>query len=122
MKRLISFFEIPAIDFDRAVKFYEIILNVKLSVMECDTEKMAFFPEEEGVYPGAISFAETFKPTGGGVLISLHIEDMDKTIRLIEDHKGKILIPKTKILDDKRGFFCTFTDSEGNQIGLYSEK
>ena len=34
MKKLISFFEIPASDFGRAVKFYETVLNLKLSMME----------------------------------------------------------------------------------------
>ena len=45
MKKLISFFEIPASDFVRAVKFYETVLSLKLDVMECDAEKMAFFPD-----------------------------------------------------------------------------
>ena len=55
MKRLVSFFEIPATDFERAVKFYESLFKVTLPSMDCGHEKMAFFPEEEGVCPGAIS-------------------------------------------------------------------
>jgi len=122
MKRLISFFEIPAADFGRAVKFYETVLSVELSVMECETEKMAFFPEEEGLSPGSISYAENFKPSGGGVLISLNIENMENAILQIERSGGKIEIPKTKILADNRGYFSVFTDSEGNKIGLYSDR
>ena len=34
MKKLVSFFEIPTADFGRAVKFYETVLNLELSVME----------------------------------------------------------------------------------------
>lgn len=123
MKSIISFFEIPALDFNRAVKFYEMVLNLKLYPMDCgETEKMAFFPEEEGLSPGAISFAENFKPANGGLLISLSVEDMDKAISMIESNGGKVIIPKTKILADNRGYFCTFLDSEGNTVGLYSDK
>ncbi len=39
MKKLISFFEIPASDFERAVKFYEAIFDIRLPIMECETEK-----------------------------------------------------------------------------------
>ncbi len=52
MKKLVSFFEIPTADFGRAVKFYETVLNLELSVMECESEKMAFFPDEDGLAPG----------------------------------------------------------------------
>lgn len=122
MKRIISFFEIPAADFKRAVKFYEAVFNVQLSVMDCETEKMAFFPEEEGECPGSISYAENFRPTGGGVLISLNVEDMEKAIATAEANGGKVSIPKTKILAENRGFFCVIIDSEGNPLGLYSER
>lgn len=48
MKKLISFFEIPATDFSRAVTFYETVLEISLSVMECEEEKWPFsLPEKE---------------------------------------------------------------------------
>ncbi|MDU1889958.1 MAG: VOC family protein [Dysgonomonas sp.] len=121
MKRLVTFFEIPASDFNRAVKFYETILNIAMPKYDCEHEKMAFFPNEEGKAPGAISWAKDFLPSQGGVLISLNCEDMEKTISLIEANGGKIVIPKTKIEAEDRGYFSVFTDSEGNRIGLYSD-
>lgn len=45
MNNLIAFFEIPTVDFCRAINFYETILGLKLSVFECETEKMACFIE-----------------------------------------------------------------------------
>lgn len=122
MKRLVSFFEIPAVDFNRAIKFYESLFGVKLEVMDCETEKMAFFPEEDGLCPGAISYADSFKPlTGGGVLVSLNVENLDAAIESIKANGGTIVIPKTKIEADNRGYFCTFDDSEGNRLGLYGD-
>lgn len=123
MKRLVSFFEIPAQDFDRAVKFYESVFQTNLAVMDCETEKMAFFPEEEdGNCPGAISYTNDFKPVqGGGVLVSLCVESIETATNRITENGGTILIPRTKIEADNRGYFAVFTDSEGNRLGLYED-
>ena len=40
MKNLIAWVEIPAVDFERAVKFYNTILNIKLDPMDFGTEKL----------------------------------------------------------------------------------
>lgn len=124
MKRLVAFFEIPAVDFNKAVKFYETVFGIKMEKFDCETEKMAFFPEEDGVCPGAISWARDFHfaPSKDGVLISLTCEDMNSTLQIIEQNGGKIIIPKTKIEAEGRGYFSIFIDCEGNRIGLYSDK
>lgn len=121
MKNLIAFFEIPAVDLDRAIKFYQLVLNTQFTVYDCGKEKMAFFPEEDGVYPGAISWSANFKPSKEGVLISLNCKDIETSLSLVETNGGKITIPKTKIEADNRGYFSVFIDSEGNSIGLYSD-
>ena len=64
----------------------------------------------------------SFKPSEQGVLISLSCENMEEAISFIQAHNGKIIIPKTKIEADNRGYFSVFIDSEGNRIGLYSDK
>ena len=123
MKALVAFFEIPASDFDRAVRFYEKVFNVKLSAMDCGHEKMAFFPEENGECPGAISWASTvsFLPSQDGVFVSLRVPDMEKAITSIEKNSGKILIPRTKMEGEIRGYYAVFIDSEGNRLGLFSD-
>ena len=79
MKRLVAFFEIPCSNFQRAVKFYESIFGIEMTSFECENEKMAFFPDEDGLAPGAISWAEDFQPSQNGVLISRKCEDISKT-------------------------------------------
>ena len=121
IKNLVAFFEIPAVDFGRAVKFYEEVFGLKLNAMECETEKMAFFPEEGGKCPGAISWATGFIPSVQGVLISLRVENMESTLAIIGKRGGKVVLPKTKIEAEGMGYFSVFTDCEGNRVGLYSD-
>ena len=118
MKKLISWVEIPATDFSRAVNFYNTILKTELQVVDCGAEKMACFPSGEG----AISYAAGFNPSKEGVLVSLNTgKELDDTIRRIEELGGTIIQPKTKIQVEGRGYFSLFLDSEGNKIGLYGD-
>lgn len=120
MKKLIAFFEIPAIDLERAVNFYQSVFNTTLSIHDWGSEKMAFFPEEDGVCPGAISWSVNFNPSRDGVLISLNCQNMDASLSAVEANGGKVIIPNTKIKAENRGCFSIIVDSESNSIGLYS--
>lgn len=122
MKKLIAFFEIPAVDFNRAVKFYESVLGIKLDAMDFGSEKMAFFPKEDNLYPGAISWAKNFEPSKKGVLISLWVDDMKQALSNVEINNGKVVRSKTKIESEGRGYFSVIVDSEGNSVGLYSDQ
>lgn len=117
MEKLISFFEIPAADFDRAVAFYETVLDTQIQAETCDTEKMGFFPNCEG----AISCSPQITPSANGVLISLKVKSIEHTLEKVEKLGGKTIIPKTAIEAEGRGFFAVFLDCEGNKIGLHEK-
>ncbi len=118
MKKLISWVEIPAVDLKRAVEFYSKVLNIKLQILDFGKEKMACFPNGEG----AISFAPDFNPSKNGVLVSFDAgKNLGKTLELIKEIGGEIVIPKTKIEAEGRGYFAVVIDSEGNKIGLYQD-
>lgn len=124
MKNLVKLIEIPATDFARAVKFYETVLGIELTVCDsCETEKMAFFSDFAGTEPNvAISWAADFLPSKNGVLVSLNVDSMEQTLERIHANGGKTIRPKTKIEADSMGYFALFSDSEGNTIGLYADK
>lgn len=122
MEKLLAFFEIPASDFGRAVQFYETVFQFKLAASEWEEEKMAFFPAKDGDVPGAISWTKGFDPSDKGVLIHFQVEDVSDTLTRIEEQGGKTIRPKTKIECENMGYFAIFSDSEGNTIGLYSDK
>jgi len=123
MSKMISFFEIPSVDFCRAVKFYETILKTDLVVCECgEDEKMAGFLDENGRACGDVFYNADFLPSQQGVIISLRTENMEGTLHAIVENGGKIIRPKTKIEAEGMGYFALFIDCEGNKLGLYSDR
>ena len=122
MKNLISFFEIPSMDFDRAIQFYNDILDVKTKACDCGGEKMAFFPKDPSGLYGAIIKCEGFEPSSQGILISFNGgDDLSDILGKVDKAGGKVMIPKTRIQAEDVGYFAVFTDTEGNRIGLYSK-
>lgn len=119
MTKIISWVEIPATDIYRAVKFYNSLLGLELKVLDFGEEKMACFPGDEG----AISQSPGFKPGRDGTLISLNAgRDLDKALDRIPGLGGAVLKQKMKIEAEGRGYFALFTDTEGNQLGLYGDE
>ena len=58
MKKFIAFFEIPTVDFHRAVDFYETVFGVQLPVLNVRGEDGVF--TEEGETVGAIFHAPDY--------------------------------------------------------------
>lgn len=118
MQKLVSWVEIPAVDFDRAVDYYNSVFQLSLTKEDFGYEKMAFFPNGEG----AISFASDFKPSTDGVLVSFLVPDnIEAALQRVESKGGHIIQTKTKIEAEGRDYFAICTDSEGNKIGLYGK-
>lgn len=120
MEKLVSWVEIPANDFNRAVKFYNTVLKTDLNVIDCgESEKMACFPSGEG----SISQAPGFKPSENGTQVSLNAsKDLDGALERVRQNGGKVVTPKTKIEAEGRGYFALFIDCEGNKVGLYGDE
>lgn len=119
MKNLISWVEIPTYNFEKAVKFYNVVFKFDMKAQDFGEEKMACFPGGEG----AIIFAEGYKPSDNGVLVSLTVSDsIDSTLERIVANDGKIIQPKKKIEAEGRGYFAVFIDCEGNKLGLYGDE
>ena len=118
MRKLVTWVDIPAVDFKRAVDFYSFVLQIELEVFDCGDEKMACFPTGEG----AISTAPGFIPSENGPIVNFNCEsDLDGSIERVIKMGGEIVHPKTKIEVEGRGYFALFIDSEGNRIGLYGD-
>ena len=119
---MVSWFEIPVSDFERALKFYETIFDFKLEVMEIESYKMAFLPSYEGKVSGAICYGEGYIPSGAGSLLYLNANpDLNLVVDRAAQNGGRIIVPKTLISSDV-GYYAFIVDTEGNRIALHSDR
>jgi predicted enzyme related to lactoylglutathione lyase len=120
MENLINWFEIPATDFSRAVKFYKGILGVEIHETEMFGTKMGFFPSDGKNVSGAIVQGEDYKPSMEGSTLYLNGgENLQTILDKVEILKGKVIVPKTQI-SPEMGYFAMFIDTEGNKLALHS--
>ncbi|TKC91045.1 VOC family protein [Trinickia terrae] len=121
--RVLSWFEIPALDFERAVRFYETALDMPLKREIFGGVPIAVFAHDEGATGGAIVFdPQQAKPAAGGVLVYLDASpSVSDALARVERAGGKKHGPAIE-LPNSIGYIAFFTDSEGNRIGLHSPK
>jgi hypothetical protein len=122
MANAINWFEIPAVDIDRAAGFYGKLLNGELLKQEMMGIKMAFLPMEGEGVGGALCQGEGYKPTAEGPILYLNGgEDLSVPLSKVEESGGKVTMPKTKI-NDEIGYMGVFLDTEGNRVAFHSPK
>ena len=121
MANAINWFEIPAVNLKRAVKFYSEVLDAELQPLENDGLQMAFFPAQDNGVGGCVTHGNGNKPQTEGTLAYLNGgDDLSKPLARVEKAGGKVVMPKTSI--GPNGFMAHFEDSEGNKVGLHSKK
>ena len=119
---LVNWFEIPATDLERAQAFYEAVLGVELSVQDMGDLRMAWFPMVQGGAgsAGSLVQAESFEPSHAGSMVYFSVDDIEGTLERAAAHGGKVLNGKQGI--GEYGFVGHFEDSEGNRVGLHSDR
>ena len=120
----ISWFELPAIDIERAQKFYEKIFGITMLNVDNPNLQMRAFPFKnimDGVSGALVCNKDFYTPTANhGALLYLNANpDLQQVLDKVSEAGGKVFIPKTKI-NDNFGFMAIFLDSEGNRVGLQS--
>jgi uncharacterized protein len=122
-KNAISWFEIPAMDVDRAQKFYETIFEISMTKLDLPNIKMRMFPLEDmtGIGGSVVDSGGFHKPSStDGPLIYLNANpDVQNILDKVEAAGGRILVPKTQI-SEEFGYMAVLLDTEGNRIGLHS--
>jgi len=123
MANALTWFEIPAKDFDRAKKFYETVLGVRIMVMPHPSLKYGMLPADtqNGQVGGGLVEGEGFEPSTTGTLVYLNGgDDLSIPLGKVEAAGGTIALPKTPI--GPNGFMAHFIDTEGNKLALHSMK
>lgn len=118
----VAWFDIYVDDLDRAVAFYETVLDVQLEAMGDPTgeSKMMSFPADMSAYgaAGALTKSPHAGPGVGGTIIYFAAQDCAVEQARVEAAGGKVIRPKFPI--GEFGFVALLQDSEGNMFGLNS--
>jgi hypothetical protein len=122
MNRLISWFEIPALDLNRATAFYEQILALTLNRGDMGPQSLAVFPyDRDHATGGTLIIGPGFNPSTEGTIIYLNANpSLDAVLARIEPAGGSIALPRTE-LPPGMGAFAHFLDTEGNRVGLHAD-
>lgn len=120
IKDYVSWFEIPAIDFQQAVEFYQFIFGIKMQQNITASNAMAYFPTITGI-GGAVVAGPGYVPSATGSLIYLNGgDDLSLVLDKVLHAGGRIIMPKT-LISEEAGYFGVFIDSQGNKLALHSK-
>lgn len=113
-------FEIPASDFERAIRFYETLFATPLKRFARGPHAMAIFPYERPGVSGCIVPAQPALCGASGPVIFLNADGrLDEMLEEVYTAGGRIVTPRTDI-GEGMGWFAHIIDSEGNRIGLHT--
>ena len=126
MKNPVSWLEIPAIDMDRACKFYNEVFGWQIKAEQIGPLQMAVFPhtkDKHGSGGALVYHQEAYKVSDehAGPLPYLEVDVIEETLEKIRSNGGKILLGRQLISEDT-GSMALFVDSEGNRMALHSEQ
>jgi predicted enzyme related to lactoylglutathione lyase len=120
----IGWFDIYVDDMNRAVSFYEAVLQQKLEPIGDPTgeTQMMSFPTDMGVYGagGALVKSTYASPGVGGTMVYFSVEDCAQEESRVVAASGKVVRPKFSI--GEFGWVTLCEDTEGNMFGFSSMK
>jgi predicted enzyme related to lactoylglutathione lyase len=125
---ILTWFEIPVLDTERAKKFYEDILDITMTTRTFPetNEDLTFFPYDpdviqatSGRVTGVLTKSGKAKPSEYGTMVYINASpELQIVLDKVSTAGGKIIVPRTKM---NAGFIAVISDTEGNRIGLHAE-
>ncbi|KAH6899643.1 hypothetical protein B0T10DRAFT_1352 [Thelonectria olida] len=130
----ITWLEVPVLEVDRAKKFYadlfgwEFAPEPKKAVGDC-VKALYFFSKGKTLNGAFMHVEEKYQvvnnvpgnPGALPILPTLCVLDCAETLDKAASLGGKTAIPKTEI-GGNMGYFARLIDSEGNMMGVWSQK
>lgn len=125
---MISWFEIPVTDMNRAKFFYETVFNVEVAINDFGNVVMGWFPPAEdittpGISGSLVCHKEDYIPSAThGILVYFNSQsgDISDELNRVEGAGGIVLREKT-LISNEIGYMALVLDSEGNRIALHNK-
>jgi predicted enzyme related to lactoylglutathione lyase len=105
---------LPCLDLVRAQRFYGRVFGWAFTP---NTDDYVLFSDKGGV-GGGLTLRS--KPSDDGVVFFIQVDDIHGTLASVVSAGGSAELEKTPI--GGPGFYGIFRDTEGNRVGVYSEK
>ena len=120
-RNALNWFEIPAVDLDRAQRFYQTLLGTTLKREAMGPEQMAIFAAAADGVAGCLHRgAEPVAPSREGTRVYLDASpSIDAALGRVAAAGGRIATPKVA-LPEGIGYYALIEDSEGNVVGLHA--
>lgn len=120
----VGWFEIPTLDLDRAISFYEEVFGFELKKVDLGNLQMAWFPQfdgEKGSTGALVYNPDFYVPSEKGTLVYFTSPsgDLDQEIEKVKTAGGEIVVEKRQI-SEEYGYMFIMKDSEGNRIAVHS--
>lgn len=111
----ITHFEIPADNIERASSFYGTVFGWTFHKWDGPMPYwlVSTGPKDQPGIDGGLMLREH---PGQGTINTVQVESLDATAAAVEQHGGKVVVPKMAI--PGVGWFCYCNDTEGNTFGV----
>ena len=120
MKPNLVWYDIPALELDRAIRFYSAVLAAPVRKELVGDVPTGWLPTEDGGVMGCLCVVPGFKPSADGVMIYLGVNGrLRAAVAAVRAHGGTVQSDVHSI--GEHGFRAEVLDSEGNCIALHSE-
>lgn len=117
MANRIVWFDVPALDLERAMNFYSKVLDAEISE---EFPGVAVMSHGQGEVAGCVFKSEEVQPSDQGTLLYFNVDGrLDAAVAAVEDCGGTIKEAAHPI--GEFGHRAIVIDSEGNRIALHSE-
>ena len=115
MDNRVTHFEIPCNDPETTMAFFKTVFN--WSFKKFDDQDYWYTDTGDENTPGINGAITKKRDPNQPITNSISVEDIDKSMEVIENSGGTVVVPKTPI--PKNGWLSFFKDPDGNIHGLW---
>ena len=121
MNNLVSYFEIPVNNLERAIDFYEFVFDCTLEKTNIHGNEMATFPYDKNAphITGALAKGPSYVPSKQGARVYFSVPNIDEVLEKVQSRGSDVLFEKTSVGNEC--WVAEFEDCEGNCIAIYAE-
>ena len=120
-KSQVVWFDIPCLDLDRAITFYEAVLGCDIHVERAPGFSMGILPHGGSAIGGCLAVMRNCEPSDKGILLYMNCDGrLQDAVDAVEPHGGEVRDPIHAI--GSHGHRAIVIDSEGNRVALHSEE